>query len=79
MDDRPNYTCRRRPKRPLDINYDQLQAYGAWHDRAAFHFLLEDHDIQSYVNQVNTHLKPSPKPCFKNKVDGLLSYHMACK
>ena len=40
------------------IDCDQLQAYDVWHDRAAFHFLLEEHDIQSYVNQVKTHLKP---------------------
>lgn len=32
--------------------------YDCWHDRAAFHFLVEDSDIQHYVDTVSTHIKP---------------------
>jgi 2-polyprenyl-3-methyl-5-hydroxy-6-metoxy-1,4-benzoquinol methylase len=32
--------------------------YDCWHDRAAFHFLVEDSDIQHYAQMVAAHIKP---------------------
>src|SRR5712675_180578 len=29
--------------------WEPLKAYDVWHDRAAFHFLVEDHDRAAYV------------------------------
>jgi SAM-dependent methyltransferase len=37
--------------------WEPLMAYGIWHDRAAFHFLTEDHDRAAYVARLERALK----------------------
>lgn len=37
--------------------FQATQQYDCWHDRAAFHFLTEDADIQNYVQTVSQHIK----------------------
>lgn len=32
--------------------------YDFWHDRAAFHFLTDEKDIDTYLNRVYNHLSP---------------------
>ena len=34
------------------VEFNPDQTYDIWHDRAVFHFLIEDADIQSYVDLV---------------------------
>jgi SAM-dependent methyltransferase len=41
-----------------DINdFEPLQNYDLWHDRAAFHFLKSQKDIERYVELVSKHAK----------------------
>lgn len=35
------------------IDFNPKEKYDCWHDRATFHFLTEDKDIQKYVHLVN--------------------------
>ena len=37
--------------------WEPLKAYDIWHDRAAFHFLTEDHDRAAYVARLERALK----------------------
>jgi len=37
--------------------WEPLKAYDVWHDRAAFHFLVEDHDRAAYVARLERALK----------------------
>ncbi|MBS1750565.1 MAG: class I SAM-dependent methyltransferase [Bacteroidetes bacterium] len=32
--------------------------YDVWHDRAAFHFLTEEAEIQNYINTIENHIRP---------------------
>lgn len=32
--------------------------YDVWHDRAAFHFLTKEDEIQNYINTIEKHIKP---------------------
>lgn len=42
-----------------DINdFEPTIEYDVWHDRAAFHFLTEGHNIKRYVNMVGRGLRP---------------------
>ncbi|MBD8491010.1 class I SAM-dependent methyltransferase [Echinicola sp. CAU 1574] len=38
-------------------NFQVIEAYDIWHDRAAFHFLTEEIDIQAYVYNASKSLK----------------------
>jgi len=40
-------------------NFRPSVKYDFWHDRAAFHFLTEEEEIEKYLNAVNTNIKPS--------------------
>jgi SAM-dependent methyltransferase len=41
-----------------DINdFEPIQNYDLWHDRAAFHFLTSKKDIERYVELVSKHVK----------------------
>ncbi len=34
-------------------NFAPTENYDLWHDRAAFHFLTKENDVQSYINSAN--------------------------
>jgi hypothetical protein len=38
--------------------WEPQQAYDLWHDRAAFHFLTEEHDRSAYVARLTKAVKP---------------------
>lgn len=38
-----------------------VEKYDLWHDRAAFHFLTQDHEIGHYVNNINNHINSGGK------------------
>lgn len=38
--------------------WEPQQVYDIWHDRAAFHFLTEDHDRTAYVERLTRAVKP---------------------
>jgi trans-aconitate methyltransferase len=38
--------------------WEPQQVYDLWHDRAAFHFLTEEHDRRAYVSRLNEAVKP---------------------
>lgn len=40
------------------LEYRPLVRFNAWHDRAAFHFLVRDEAVADYVRLVQTHLVP---------------------
>jgi trans-aconitate methyltransferase len=40
-------------------NFASTESYDFWHDRAAFHFLTEDQDIEQYIEAVQTSLAPN--------------------
>lgn len=40
------------------IDFDPVDKYDLWHDRAAFHFLTSEHDIKSYIKIIKNHIKP---------------------
>jgi ubiquinone/menaquinone biosynthesis C-methylase UbiE len=35
------------------------EQYDFWHDRAAFHFLTQDEEINNYIETIREHLKPT--------------------
>ena len=37
--------------------FNSTEKYDVWHDRAVFHFLTEDSDIEKYINLVNVNVK----------------------
>ncbi|MBI5539209.1 MAG: class I SAM-dependent methyltransferase [Bacteroidia bacterium] len=39
--------------------FDPTEQYDFWHDRAAFHFLTQEHEITNYLNTVQKSIKPS--------------------
>ena len=39
--------------------FKPTEQYDFWHDRAAFHFLTQDHEINNYINTIRQHLKPT--------------------
>lgn len=39
------------------LEFSVSNKYNVWHDRAAFHFLLEEKDIQKYIEHANNALK----------------------
>lgn len=39
--------------------FQPTEQYDFWHDRAAFHFLTEDNEINNYINTIKSHLKPT--------------------
>jgi ubiquinone/menaquinone biosynthesis C-methylase UbiE len=39
--------------------FKPTEQYDFWHDRAAFHFLTQDKDINSYIDTIRQHLKPT--------------------
>lgn len=39
-------------------SFDTIVKYDLWHDRAAFHFLTDEQEIDSYIKTVNTSIKP---------------------
>jgi ubiquinone/menaquinone biosynthesis C-methylase UbiE len=40
------------------VKFKPKRNYDLWHDRAAFHFLTNNEDIQLYLDRVNSHLLP---------------------
>ena len=38
--------------------WEPQQVYDLWHDRAAFHFLTEEHDRMAYVARLSKAVKP---------------------
>ena len=40
-------------------NFHPTDKYDFWHDRAAFHFLTDEKEIESYLDTVNTSIKPT--------------------
>lgn len=45
-------------------NYKATEKYDFWHDRAAFHFLTEDVDIQNYTKNLENNLNYGGKALF---------------
>lgn len=39
--------------------FQPKEKYDFWHDRAAFHFLTSDHEIDTYINTVQQNLRPN--------------------
>jgi ubiquinone/menaquinone biosynthesis C-methylase UbiE len=39
--------------------FQPTEQYDFWHDRAAFHFLTQEDEIDSYINTICHHLKPT--------------------
>jgi 2-polyprenyl-3-methyl-5-hydroxy-6-metoxy-1,4-benzoquinol methylase len=39
-------------------NFQTTEKYDFWHDRAAFHFLTDEKEIEKYLNALNTGVKP---------------------
>ena len=39
--------------------YIPSETFDLWHDRAAFHFLIEENEIHHYLKSVSQHLSPS--------------------
>lgn len=40
------------------IEFKSEKKYDLWHDRAAFHFLIEAEDVNSYLEKINAHIHP---------------------
>ena len=40
-------------------NFNPNEKYDLWHDRATFHFLTEEEEIEHYINSVQQCIKPS--------------------
>ncbi len=40
-------------------DFKPTETYDVWHDRAAFHFLVEQNDINAYKNTLNNNLSPN--------------------
>lgn len=41
------------------VSFQTNEQYDVWHDRAAFHFLTNEHDIASYIETAQKQIKPS--------------------
>jgi ubiquinone/menaquinone biosynthesis C-methylase UbiE len=41
------------------VAFKPSEKYDFWHDRAAFHFLTDEQDIESYINNVQKSIKPN--------------------
>lgn len=39
--------------------FQPTEQYDFWHDRAAFHFLTHDNEINNYIDTIRQHLKPT--------------------
>lgn len=39
--------------------FKPTQQYDFWHDRAAFHFLTDENDINHYITTIKNHIKPN--------------------
>lgn len=39
--------------------FQPTEQYDFWHDRAAFHFLTQDTEINNYIDTIRKHLKPT--------------------
>ncbi|MHB8261269.1 MAG: class I SAM-dependent methyltransferase [Bacteroidia bacterium] len=39
--------------------FKPTEQYDFWHDRAAFHFLTQDNEIDNYINTIRQYLKPT--------------------
>lgn len=39
--------------------FKPTEQYDFWHDRAAFHFLTQDNEIDDYINTIKEHLNPT--------------------
>lgn len=39
--------------------FQPTEQYDFWHDRAAFHFLTQDNEINNYIDTIRQHLKPT--------------------
>lgn len=39
--------------------FKPTEQYDFWHDRAAFHFLTQDNEINNYIDTIRQHLKPT--------------------
>jgi SAM-dependent methyltransferase len=42
-------------------NFNPTEKYDCWHDRAAFHFLTDDKDINNYITTANKAIAPNGK------------------
>ena len=40
-------------------NFKPTEQYDYWHDRAAFHFLIQEQDIENYIDTAKQSIKPS--------------------
>jgi len=40
-------------------NFNPTEKYDLWHDRATFHFLTEEQEIENYINSVQKSINPS--------------------
>ncbi|MGQ0827742.1 MAG: class I SAM-dependent methyltransferase [Bacteroidota bacterium] len=41
------------------VTFQPTEQYDFWHDRAAFHFLTQDQEINNYIDTIRKHLKPT--------------------
>lgn len=41
------------------VTFQPTEQYDFWHDRAAFHFLTQENEINNYIDTVRQHLKPA--------------------
>jgi ubiquinone/menaquinone biosynthesis C-methylase UbiE len=41
------------------VTFKPLEKYDFWHDRAAFHFLTQEHDIENYIDNVQQSINPN--------------------
>ena len=41
------------------VEFNPLEKYDVWHDRAAFHFLTDDKDIEKYIEIVSSNIFPA--------------------
>lgn len=40
-------------------NFEPEEKYDLWHDRAAFHFLTQENEIENYIETLNQYLQPN--------------------
>ena len=40
------------------VDFQPVEQYDFWHDRATFHFLTDNHDVEKYVETVRQFVKP---------------------
>ncbi|NNC85949.1 MAG: class I SAM-dependent methyltransferase, partial [Bacteroidia bacterium] len=41
------------------VDFETDEQFDVWHDRAAFHFLTNEKEIQAYLDKVNRFIKPN--------------------